>query len=93
MSAPAPEPVKGIPTATEREAGFDERLERLDGIVRELEEGGLGLEQSIERYREGVALLASCRALLERYRAQVEVLGREADAGPGGCGPEPDAGA
>jgi exodeoxyribonuclease VII small subunit len=33
---------------------FDERLQRLEEIVGALEEGGLGLESSIERYREGV---------------------------------------
>ncbi len=64
------------------EVGFDERLERLEGIVRALEEGGLPLEQSIERYREGVALLAGCRALPERSRGQVEGLGQIAETGP-----------
>ncbi len=69
MSAtePLPEP---------EEAGFDVRLNRLEGIVNALEEGGLSLEQSIERYREGIALLQSCRSLLDRYRRQVEELGR-----------------
>jgi exodeoxyribonuclease VII small subunit len=68
------------PPTAEEGIGFDERLERLEGIVRALEEGGLTLEQSIERYREGVALLAGCRALLERYRGQVEELGKIAEA-------------
>jgi exodeoxyribonuclease VII small subunit len=58
------------------EPGFDARLERLEGIVNALEEGGLSLEQSIERYREGILLLEKCRALLDGYRRQVEELGR-----------------
>ena len=54
------------------EGGFDGRLERLEGIVSRLEEGGLELEPAIERYREGVALLKECRDVLGRYREQVE---------------------
>ena len=59
---------------------FDERLERLEGIVRELEGGGLGLERSIERYQEGIELLKACHGTLESYRARVEELGREAES-------------
>ncbi len=58
---------------------FDQRLERLEEIVAALEEGGLGLESSIERYREGVALLGGCREMLEGYRRQVEELGQQAE--------------
>jgi exodeoxyribonuclease VII small subunit len=57
-----------------KEPTFDERLERLEAIVGELEQGQLGLEGSIARYREGVTLLAQCKSLLEGYRKQVEEL-------------------
>lgn len=62
------------------ESPFDERLERLEGIVRDLEGGGLGLEQSIQRYQEGIALLKGCHETLQGYRARVEELGREAES-------------
>lgn len=62
-SAPAPE--------------FDASLERLEQIVRELEEGGLGLEVSLERYKEGVGLLKGCRTRLASFKAQVEELTAE----------------
>ena len=62
------------------EPGFDERLARLEGIVGELENGGLGLERSIERYQEGVTLLRECRAVLERYKARVEELSAQGDS-------------
>lgn len=54
--------------------GFDVSLARLEEIVVELERGGLGLEPSLERYKEGVALLKGCRETLGAYRAQVEEL-------------------
>ena len=58
---------------------FDERLQRLEEIVGALEEGGLGLESALERYREGVELLGGCRELLEGYRRQVEELGQQVE--------------
>ena len=60
--------------------GFDRRLEKLESIVRHLEEGGLELEPAIESYREGVALLKECRGVLGQYRQQVEELTQEAEA-------------
>ena len=60
-------------------AGFDVDLERLEGIVADLEEGGLGLEPSIERYQQGIELLKRCHATLEGYRKQVEELTRDAE--------------
>jgi len=60
--------------------GFDGRLARLEELVGALEEGGLELEPSIEGYKEGVALLKSCREILAGYQAQVQELGAEAEA-------------
>jgi exodeoxyribonuclease VII small subunit len=47
------------------EPGFEQRLEALEAIVRELEGEGLTLEQSLARYQQGVEHLAACRALLD----------------------------
>lgn len=59
--------------------GFDERLARLEAIVAELEDGELGLEGAIERYREGVELLRGCREQLAGFRRQVEELSEAAE--------------
>ena len=74
------------------EPGFDERLERLEALVAELEEGGLGLEPAIERYQEGIALLKECHSVLAGYRKQVEELGREAEESLRPFEGDPDAG-
>ena len=68
--------------ASERKAeerGFDQRLARLEALVAELEQGGLGLEPAIERYQEGIELLKQCHGALAGFRRQVEELTREAD--------------
>ena len=72
---------RSVPQGEGAEPDFDARLARLEEIVSGLEGGGLALEPSIERYREGVELLKSCRALLGGYRKQVEELTRDAEAG------------
>lgn len=59
--------------------GFDERLARLEAIVGQLEQGGLGLEPAIERYQEGIQLLKECHGALDGYRRRVEELTREAE--------------
>ncbi|MBL8857627.1 MAG: exodeoxyribonuclease VII small subunit [Planctomycetes bacterium] len=64
---------------TPPEAGFDTRLARLEAIVNELEGGGLALENSIDRYQEGVALLRECRGILGGFQKRVEELSADAD--------------
>jgi exodeoxyribonuclease VII small subunit len=78
------------PGKKRRDEPFDERLARLEALVAELEAGGLGLESSMERYREGVALLKGCRDLLAGFQRQVEELTREAQVEP--FEGDPDAG-
>ena len=69
-SEKTPAPAEGV--------SFDQRLERLESIVAQLEEGGLGLEPAIERYQEGIELLKECHRTLESYRQDVEELTKDA---------------
>jgi exodeoxyribonuclease VII small subunit len=64
------------------EESFDQRLERLEKIVAELEQGRTGLEVAIERYQEGVELMRSCRASLEGYRKRIEELHGDGELKP-----------
>jgi len=63
----------------QQDGGFDRKLERLEALVAELEQGGLGLEPAIERYQEGIGLLKECHRALERYQRRVEELSRAAE--------------
>jgi exodeoxyribonuclease VII small subunit len=71
-------------------AAFDARLARLEGLVAEVEGGGLGLEAAIDRYREGVALLRGCRETLASFQKQVEELGQDAAGGSRPYAGDPD---
>ena len=66
--------------STPEGGAFDDKLARLERLVNELEQGGLGLEPAIERYQEGLGLLKECHRALEAHKKRVEELTREADA-------------
>jgi len=62
---------------------FEERLEALEAVVRDLEGEDLPLEQSLERYRQGVEHLSACRALLDEAEGRLAelVVGRDGKTG------------
>lgn len=66
---------------------FDEALAQVEAIVERIESGQIGLEQSLDEYERGVALIRRCRALLASAEQRVEELTRRMLAEP-----EPPAG-
>jgi exodeoxyribonuclease VII small subunit len=62
---------------------FEEALEQLEQIVRELEEGNVSLNDALGRYEKGVKLLRQCHDLLEKAERRIELLsGLDADGNP-----------
>jgi exodeoxyribonuclease VII small subunit len=53
---------------------FEDALTKLESIVKELEEGELSLERSLERYEQGVRLARFCSGKLEEAEKRIEVL-------------------
>jgi exodeoxyribonuclease VII small subunit len=53
---------------------FEDCLQRLEVIVKEMEKGDLPLEQSLKLFEEGVALSGSCRKELEEAEGKIEIL-------------------
>ncbi len=78
--------------AADEQPTFDQRLERLESIVTELERGDLSLEPAIERYQEGIGLLKDCHGLLQGYRKRVEELTKDAEVSLEPFADDPDAG-
>jgi len=58
--------------SNEKPGGFEEKLERIDAIVRELESGNVKLDRAIELFKEGKTLAAECEALLKSSQAQID---------------------
>ena len=60
-------------------ASFEEHLQALQQLVDELESGSLSLEDSLERYQDGVKRLKTCYGMLKKAEDQVRVLLRDAE--------------
>lgn len=56
------------------ESTFEEDLDALDAVVDDLEEGELGLDESLQRFEEGVALARKLRKRLDDAEGRVEEL-------------------
>ena len=53
---------------------FEKNLERLDAIVRQLEDAELPLEKALQLYEEGMKLSEVCHTQLEEAAGRVEIL-------------------
>lgn len=62
---------------------FEAALAELQRIVADLENGSVGLEESLARFERGVALLKTCYATLEQAEQRIELLvGARSDGTP-----------
>jgi exodeoxyribonuclease VII small subunit len=57
---------------------FEKNLERLDDIVRELEDADLPLEKALQLYEEGMKLSEVCHKQLDEAEGRVEILTKKA---------------
>jgi exodeoxyribonuclease VII small subunit len=61
------------------EMKFEEALKRLEKIVQDLEGGNLALDDSLEKYEEGIRLSKMCSKRLEVAKKKVEILLKSED--------------
>ena len=65
---------KSSPTDTIDQLSFEDTLTKLEEIVGQLEEGQLGLTESLGGYEEGVKHLKHCYRLLQEAERKIELL-------------------
>ncbi|HKY33583.1 MAG TPA: exodeoxyribonuclease VII small subunit [Candidatus Polarisedimenticolia bacterium] len=53
---------------------FEKALEKLEAIVRKLEEGDLPLDDSLKMFEEGVKLVRLCGGKLDAAERRIEIL-------------------
>ena len=63
-----------------KELSFEESLEKLEGIVKEMEGGDLTLKDLMSHYSEGVGLAKNCMSALERAEQTMDLLVKEEEA-------------
>ena len=61
------------------EPKFEKDLEKLEGIVGALEDGGLSLDDSLKKFEEGVKLYKRCHKALTAPDKKIESLTKDAD--------------
>jgi exodeoxyribonuclease VII small subunit len=57
---------------------FEKNLERLDAIVRQLDDADLPLEKALQIYEEGMKLSEVCQKQLQEAEGRVQVLMKRA---------------
>ena len=67
---------------SEKSRSFEKSIERLDAIVRDLEQGNVPLEKALKLFQEGTELVGSCDAMLTEAELQVVRLMKGADGAP-----------
>lgn len=54
--------------------GFEKKIERLEQIVSQMEDGELPLEESLKLFEEGVKLSRECQSQLAEAEQKVKIL-------------------
>jgi exodeoxyribonuclease VII small subunit len=57
---------------------FEKNLERLDSIVRQLEDVDVPLEKALQLYEEGMKLSEACQKQLQEAEGRIQVLMKRA---------------
>ena len=63
-----------------KELSFEESLEKLEAIVKEMEGGDLTLKDLMSHYSEGVGLAKNCMGARERAEQTMDLLVKENEA-------------
>lgn len=62
-----------------KKMSFEEAMERLEEIVRKLEDGTMPLDASMEAFEEAVSLSRFCTESLEQAKQRVRMLTKDPD--------------
>ena len=58
---------------------FEQALKQLETIAEQIERGTIGLEESIDKYEEGMALVKQCRDILSKAELKIQQLQQRGD--------------
>ena len=53
---------------------FEEQIEELESIIKELEAGKLNLDESVEKFEEGMKISKECSKMLEDAERKITIL-------------------
>lgn len=53
---------------------YESAYEKLENIIKDLEDEDISLEESIDKYEEGIKLYKYCNSILKEYEGKVKIL-------------------
>jgi len=56
---------------------FEKAIKELSGIVGKIEQGEIALQDSLEQYERGMALIKHCRDILQKAEKRIEKISKE----------------
>jgi exodeoxyribonuclease VII small subunit len=56
---------------------FEEAIKELTDIVGKIEQGKIPLQDSLEQYEKGMALIKHCKGILEKAEKRIEKISKE----------------
>ncbi len=59
--------------------GFEESIKELTSIVGKIEQGQIPLQDSLQQYERGMALIKHCRAILQKAEKRIEKITKSED--------------
>ena len=59
------------------ELSFEESIKELTNIVGKIEQGQIPLQDSLEQYEKGMALIKQCRMILEKAEKRIEKISEQ----------------
>lgn len=62
---------------------FEASMERLEEVLRLLENGNESLDESLKLYEEGIALVRACTEKLENAEQKIKILQMQSDGSVG----------
>ena len=57
-----------------KQMSFEEAVQELESIIERIEQGEVGLEQSLDEYRRGGTLIKRCRDILDVAEQQIQKM-------------------
>jgi exodeoxyribonuclease VII small subunit len=60
---------------------FEDAVAELEGILGKIEDGQLGLEESLAKYERGTFLIQYCRGVLASAEKQIDIISKGPDGG------------
>ena len=67
---------------SKKSPNFEENIQRLEQIVRAMEQGDAPLEQLLKLFREGTDLVRKCQEMLDKAELEVDMITAGEDGAP-----------